>query len=252
MKFDYLYDDSQKSLAPFFSGKMLSITFNSVWILVLILLIWTPRKALHVYVSEQEIPLNFFVIFGVTLLMNAYVSLRCGRGEIFEGLILVRPERERLPTLEEERPFFSYGLVEFFLHTLFLLMILLPLLLVSAAISEISPGVLIKSLTIIFGASLLCRLFGFLMFLSLRNWPRTGYHLSRLFFYIFIVGTGFFAPYTNPLLTIYGFSMGREMSSPFQIEAYWLYILIIGLAILILILANQMMVRQNILKGKSN
>ena len=37
MKFDYLSDDSQKSLAPFFSGKMLSIIFNSVWILALIL-----------------------------------------------------------------------------------------------------------------------------------------------------------------------------------------------------------------------
>lgn len=226
--------------------------FNSVWILALILLIWTPRKALYVYVSEQEIPLNFLVIFGVTLLMNTYMNLRSGRGEIFEGLILVRPEREGLPTWEEERPFFSFGLIEFFSHTLFLLVILLPLLLVSAAISEISPGVLIKSLAIIFSASLLCRLFGFFMFLSLRNRPRTGYHLSRLFFYVFIVGTGFFTPYTNPLLMIYGLSMGREMPSPFQIEAYWLYILIISLAILILILANQMIVRQNMLKGKSN
>ena len=252
MKFDYLSDDSQKTLAPFFSGKMLSITFNSVWILALILLIWTPRKALYVYVSRQDIPLNFLVIFGVTLLMNTYVNLRCGHGEIFEGLILVRPERNGLPTLEEERPFLSYGLVEFFLHTLFLLVIFLPLLLVSAAISEISPGVLFKVLSIIFSASLLCRLFGFLMFLSLRNWPRTGYHLNRLFFYVFIVGTGFFAPYTNPLLMIYALCMGQGMTSPFQMESYWLYILINGLAILVLTLANQIMVRQNMLKGRSN
>ena len=90
------------------------------------------------------------------------------------------------------------------------------------------------------------------MFLSLKNWPRTGYHLSRLFFYVFIIGTGLFAPYTNPLLMIYSLYRGREMTSPFQMEAYWLYILIISLAILILILANQIMVRQNMLRGKSN
>ena len=212
MKFDYVTNDSQKSLVPFFSAKMLSITFNMVWILALILLIWTPRKALPIYLNAQVMPLNFLAVFVATLLMNTYVNLRCGRGEIFESPILVRPERERLVTFEEERAFFSYGLVEFLFHTLLLLMILLPLLLVSAAISAISPRGLFEALSIIFTASFLCRLFGFLMFLSWKNRPRIGYHFARLFFCFFIFATGIFAPYANPILLLYSLYNGKEIN----------------------------------------
>ena len=251
MKFDYVTNDSQKSLAPIFSAKMLSITFNMVWILALILLIWTPRKALPVYLNEQVMPLNFLAVFVATLLMNTYVNLRCGRGEIFESPILVRPERERLVTFEEERAFFSYGLVEFLFHTILLLMILLPLLLVSAAISAISPRGLFEALSIIFTASFLCRLFGFLMFLSWKNRPRIGYHFARLFFCFFIFATGIFAPYANPILLFYSLYNGRDISAPFSFGPYAFHMIIMTLAILILTLANQLMVRHNVLEGKS-
>ena len=90
MKFDYVGNDSQKSLAPLFSAKMLSVTFNTVWLIALILLIWMPRKDVHLYVKDHVMPLNFLVVFGVTLLMNTYLNLRCGRGEIFESPILSR------------------------------------------------------------------------------------------------------------------------------------------------------------------
>jgi hypothetical protein len=252
MKIEYITNDSQKSLAPLFSAKMLAITFNMVWILALILLIWMPRKDLQIYVNEQVIPLNFLAVFVATLLMNTYVNLRCGRGEIFESPILVRPERERLTTFEEERAFFSYGLVEFLIHTLLLLMILLPLLLVSAAISAISPRGLFEALSIIFTTSLLCRLFGFLMFISWKNRPRIGYYLARLFFYFFIFATGIFAPYANPVLMVYSLYNGRDISTPFSFGPYTSHMLIMTLAILILSLANQLRVRHNILGGKSN
>jgi hypothetical protein len=252
MKFDYTINDSQKSLAPFFSAKMLSITFNMTWLLALILLIWMPKKDLYLYFSRHVVPLNFLITFVVTLLMNAYVNLRCGRGEIFESPILVRPKRERLVTLEEERAFFSYGMVEFFIHTLLLLMILLPLLLISGAISAISPRGFFEALSIIFAASLLCRLFGFLMFLSWKNRPRIGYHLTRLFFYFFIFVTGLFVPYANPILMFYSLFKDRGMVTPFSMAPYPFHMLIMTLGILLLILANHLMARQNRLKGKSN
>ena len=252
MKFDYFSNDSQKSLAPFFSAKMLSVTFNMVWLLALILLVWMPRKDVHVYVKEHVMPLNFLVVFGVALLMNTYVNLRCGCGEIFESPILMRPERQRLMTFEEERSFFSYGLIEFVFHTLLLLMIQLPLLFVSAAISAISLGGMFEVLSIIFTASLLCRFFGFLMFLSWKNRPRIGYYLSRLFFCIFIFATGIFAPYTNPILMLYSLYKGRDMLTPFSVDPYASHMSTMTLAIVILILANHLMVRHNRLGGKPN
>jgi hypothetical protein len=203
-------------------------------------------------VSGPEIPLNFLVIFGVTLLLLTYVNLRCGNGEIFIASIPGRPQRDKLTTFEEERDFFSYGLIEFILHTLFLLVILLPVLLVSSALSEISPGVLIRSLSIIFVASLLCRMFGFLMFLVCRNHPMIGYQSTRLFFMLFIIGNAVFAPYTNSFLMINALYKGKEMISPFSMDAYTLHMLIITLAIAFLILANQFMVRHNRIKRNSN
>ncbi len=101
MKFDYSTNDTQKSLAPFFSTKMLSITFSGLWILCLILFICWPTKDLHFYVSGPEMPLSFLVIFGVTLLLNAYVNLRCGHGEIFIASIPGRPKRDELATFED-------------------------------------------------------------------------------------------------------------------------------------------------------
>ena len=252
MHFDFSTDDSQKSLAPFFSTKMLSIIFSCLWILCLILLICWPAKDIHFYVSGPEIPLNFLVIFGITLLMNAYISLRCGYGEIFIASIPSRPVRDKKLTFEEERNFFSYGLVEFIIHTLFLLAILLPPLLVSAALSEVSQKVLLKSLSLIFIASLLCRMFGFLMFLLLRAHPMVGYQLTRLFFVVFIFGTAFLAPFTNSFLMINGLYKGREVISPLTMDAYTVHILIMILAIAFLSLANHLMVRHNRLKRKSN
>jgi hypothetical protein len=251
MKFDYSTDDSQKSLAPFFSTKMLSITFSGLLILCVILFICWPTKDLHFYVRGPEMPLSFLVIFGVTLLLNTYVNLRCGYGEIFIASIPGRQKRDKLVTYEEERDFFSYGLIEFILHTLFLLAILLPLLLVSAALSEISIRVLLKSLSIIFVASLVCRMFGFMMFLALRTHPMIGYQSTRLFFLLFIIGTALFAPVTNAFLMINALYRGQEMISPLSMDAYTFHMLIMTLAIAFLTLANQLMVRHNRLKRKS-
>lgn len=252
MKFDFVTNDSQKSLAPLFSAKMVSITFNMVWLLALILLIWMPRKDIHIYVKDHITPLNFLVVYGAALLMNTYVNLRCGRGEIFESPMLVRPERERLLTFEEERSFISYGLVEFFFHTLLLLMIILPMLLLSAAISAVSLRGLVEALSIIFTASLLCRLFGFLMFISWKKRPRIGYYLSRLFFCFFIFATGVLSPYANPILMFYSLYKGREIIMALPTGTYAFHMFIITLAILILTLANHLMVRHNRLKGKPN
>jgi hypothetical protein len=251
MQFEYSTDDSQKSLAPFFSAKMLSITSSGLLILCLILFVCWPTKDLHFYVGGPEIPLSFLVIFGAALLLNAYVNLRCGHGEIFIASIPSRPMRDKLVTYEEEREFFSYGLIEFILHTLFLLAILLPPLLVSAALSQTATTIWVKSLSIIFVASLFCRLFGFMMFLALRNHPMIGYQSTRLFFLLFIVGTALFAPFTNSYLMINALYRGQEWIAPLSMDVYTLHMLIMTLAIMFLTLANQLMVRHNRIKRKA-
>lgn len=250
MRFDYLTNDTERSLAPFFSPRMLGITFNCVLILGLLLMLLWPKTDPFNFIEEHRIPLIFPVIFVAALLMNSYVNLRCGRGEMSPEEFLTRLERKNVITFEEEYEFLSYGLVQFLLHTLFLLLLMLPLLIVSATISGISLPVFSKALSVLFTTSLLCRMYGFLMYLRYGRWSRVGYLLARIFFILFIFVTGFFAGFANPILLIYSLHRGEEILTRFPLSAHSLYMIIVTAAILLVILSNHAMLRRNIYKEK--
>jgi len=251
MRFDYLTDDSEKSLAPFFSPMMLSITFNCVWIFGLLLLVFWPQKELFYFLRDHKIPLAFLGVFVGTLLISSYVNLRCGRGEIFQKYLSFRMVREGVITLEEKYDFLSYGLVQSMLHNIFFILLAFPFLMLSATISGISFQVFAQALSILFTAPLLCRLLSFLIYLLLGRWGLVGFVLTRFFFVFFFVATGAFAAFANPILLIYAFYRGEEILTGFQINAYPLYIMIVTSAILILTLVNNAIMRHNILKERS-
>jgi uncharacterized membrane protein len=248
MRFDYLTNDTERSLAPFFSPRMLDSTFACIWILGLLLIILWPLKAPSHFIEEYRVPLLFPGIFVAALLIHSYVNLRCGLGEMSRDDFISRFERKKVITLEEEHEFFSYGLVQSLLHTLLLLLLMLPLLIVSTAISGISLPVFAKAFSILFTTSLLCRLFGFLMYLLYGRWSKLGYLWTRMFFIFSIFFTGFFIGSVNPILLIYSFHRGVEIPSGFPMSGYSLYIMIVACAILLLTLANQAMVRRNMHK----
>ncbi len=251
MRFDYLTNDAERSLAPFFSPRMLAITFNCVLVLGSLLMVLWPQKAPFNFIAEHRIPLVFLGIFVAALLIHSYVSLRCGHGEISADDFLARLERKQLITLEEEYEFLSYGLVGSLLHTLFLLLLMLPPLIASAAISGISLQVFAKAFSILFTTPLLCRMFGFLIYLFCGKWSRIGYVLTRMFFILFIFVTGLFAGFANPILLIHSFHRGEEILTRFPLSAYSLHMIMVTSAILLLTLANQAMVRRNMHKEKS-
>ena len=251
MRFDYFTNDTERSLAPFFSPRMLDITFACIWILGLLLMILWPLKSPSHFIEEYRVPLLFPGIFVAALIINSYVNLRCGRGEMSRDDFIARLERKKVITLEEEHEYFSYGLVESLLHTLFLLLLTLPLLIVSATISGISLPVFAKALSILFITSLLCRLFGFLMYLFYGRWSKLGYLWTRMFFIFSIFSTGFFAGSLNPILLIYSLHRGGEIPSGFPMSAYSLYIMIVACGIILLTLANQAIVRRTMHKERS-
>ncbi len=248
MRFDYLTNDTEKTLAPFFSPKMLSVSLNCVWFLSLLLMVFWPKEDLFNFIEQHNIPMSFLVIFAAALLINSYVNFRCGRGEMFLNDFLSRMTRKEVITFEEEHDFFSYGMVEFVLHTLFLLVLVLPMLIISASISGISPQVLAKALSILFTSSLLCRMFGFLMYLIYGKWSLMGYLAARGFFIFFIFATGAFAAFANPILLIQALYKGNETLSLSSINAYSLYMMTVMAAILLLALAIGAMVRRKMHK----
>jgi hypothetical protein len=78
MKYYYLTDDSEKSLAPFFSKMVLSASFLSTVIIVVLMFVFWPRQPLSGFMFAERIPHTFFLIFGATLIVYSYVKLCCG------------------------------------------------------------------------------------------------------------------------------------------------------------------------------
>jgi hypothetical protein len=183
MKFEYINDNSEKTLAPWTSLVILNklLYQGLAGALFFVFLFW-PKTALAESIRQQEIPLCFFGIFGICLLMNAYLNLRCGLGEFTPIKEMPWIEYQKNSTYEEERYFITYGLIGFILHTFLLLLPLLPLLLIAAGLSAIEPETAIQALGMILLLSLLCRLFGFWVYLWRGRKGAAAYFSTRIFF----------------------------------------------------------------------
>lgn len=245
MKYYYLTDDSEKSLAPFFSKTMLATNFIGVVVISILLIICWPRQPLSGFIVANKIPLVFFIIFAATLIVNSYINLSCGCGEMIRRGYFIIKYRTDISTFEEENDFFKYGLIEFILHSLILLVLFLPHLILAASISAVSFVLFLKAVSILYTASLLCRMFGFMVYLF---WGRTsilGYFVARTLLIVFIFGTFFFAPSLNPLQSLYLLSESAgKVGSPIVS-----YMMMVFFLILLFIGANHILVRRR-LRGK--
>jgi hypothetical protein len=245
MKYYYLTDDSEKSLAPFFSKTVLSACFIGVVVISILLIICWPRQPLSGFIVKNKIPLVFFMIFAATLIVNSYINLCCGCGELIRrGFYIIKYRTDR-STYEKENDFLKYGLIEFLLHSLILLLLCLPHLILAASISAVSFILFLMAVSILYSASLLCRMFGFMVYLFWGRTSTIGYFVARTFIIVFIFGTFFFAPFLNPLHILYLLNKSTSaIGLPF---VYYMMTLIF--AILLLIGANHFLVRRHLLKN---
>jgi hypothetical protein len=242
MHFFYITHDDEKSLSPFFSPLMSSITYNYIWILGAILLISWPHKSLYQYVQSHSMPLTFMGVFAASMIMISYIQIRCGRGEVFVKDSYHKMIREGIRTFEEENGFFFYSLPQSILHILFFLFLSLPILILAASISAVGIEHLLMALFIIFMSALVCRWFAFLSYFLLGRWSFWGYLLPRLFFILIFFITAFYNDFANPVLLLNLFFEGEvnvlqaDMSrSPLFIVLSMSLSLVLGLSLHFLI-----------------
>ena len=246
MKFDYFTDDSEKSLAPFFSPIITSATLYSVVIVGGLFLVFWPWQNLVSFMDQQKGPLLFAVVFSATCLINAYVNLRCGRGEMGKSAQFTGEFGKKVITFEEERDFLQYGLIGFCLHTLFLLAPLLPFLILATSVSGLVLTAFAKACSVVFTASLLCRLFGFLMYLCWGRSNLLGYLLARIFLIVFIVLTAFWVPGINPFFIIYELNRSLQSLGVSATSSYVLYMVMVTSAMAVLAIVDWILVRSRI------
>ena len=246
MKLYFMTDESEKSLAPFFSKRVLDTVMASAVIVAAFLLVFWARRPLAEFIATGTQPKIFFVIFAVTLIVNSYVNLCCGGGGLVrKGYHMINYQTDK-PTYEIEIGFYRYGMIEFLLHASLLLLPFLPMLCLAAFSSAVSLVTFIVAVSILYTSSLFCRLAGFLVYLSWGRASTLGYFAARAIMIFFVFATVAFAPAVNPLQLLYRLNQSPQ-NTGYPIVIYMAAVL---LAIFILILVNNALVRRHINKNK--
>ena len=246
MKYYYLTDESEKSLAPFFSQRLLSAGLVGVAIVGAFLIIFWPRQPLSDIMVAGKEPTVFFVVCAVAMIMHAYINLGCGAGDMVrKGDPMINYTSDH-PTYERQIDFYRYGLIEFLLHALVLLLPFLPLMALAALISAISWTTFLMALSILYSASLLCRMSGFMVYLFWGRSSTLGYFSARAMMLFFVFITILFAPSVNPLYLLYLLNQSIDGTAyPFAF-----YMTIVTSAVVLLILANSALVRRHMNKSE--
>lgn len=241
MNFYFLTDESEKSLAPFFSKRVLETVMAGVAIVGIFLMIFWSRRPLADFIAAGEGPRLFFLAFAATLIVYSYVNLCCGGGELVRrGFHMINYGIDK-PTHEIEIAFYRYGLIAFFLHTVALLLPFLPLLALAAFSSAVSMATFAMALPILLTASLVCRLAGFLVYLFWGRSSTLGYFVARLVMILFFFATLFLVPAVNPLRLLYLLNRNPAGIG----SGYAIYIMAVSFAILVLILVSNALVKRH-------
>jgi hypothetical protein len=246
MKYYFLTDESEKSLAPFFSQKVLSAGLAGAVIVGIFLLIFWPRQPLSDNMVTGSEPAVFFLVFAAALVVNAYINLCCGAGDMVrKGYYMINYGTDQ-PTYEKQIGFYRYALIEFLLHALVLLQLFMPLLVLAAFISAISWTAFLMAVAIVYSTSLFCRLSGFMVYLFWGRSSTLGYLTARATMIFFVFITVIFAPRVNPLNLLYRLNQNTDGTAyPFAF-----YMAVVMSAVLVLIIGNNALVRHYINKSK--
>jgi hypothetical protein len=246
MKYYFLTDESEKSLAPFFSGRVLDAVMVSAVTVGAVLLIFFSRRPLSDIIATGNQPTLFFLVLAAALIAISYVNLSCGGGDMVRRGYYMINYRYDIPTHEKEIAFYRYGLIEFLFHALVLLLPLLPFLSLAAFSSAVSVQNFLLGVAVLYVTSVFCRLSGFLVYLSWGRASTLGYFAARALMIFFVIASIVIVPAINPLHILYLLNQGPErIGHPLGI-----FMASAVFAILVLTLLCNAMVRRYINKEK--
>ena len=226
-------EDPKAALAHLLAPIIIDTIAKGVWVLGILLLVFWPQEELPTYLFENDIPLNFLIISEVLLLGGAYLHLICGNGEVFPMGMTRYTDLPR-KTLEESRPFFTYGLVKFLIHIFLILVPFLPFMLFSAILTQVPWVGIVKGMMVIYSFSLFCRLIGFLAYLNGAH-KTIAYFLCRAFILSFLGVTWYFESWINPILMIYHLHQKANELMTTVVNSYTVYLAFITTMIFLLI-----------------
>jgi hypothetical protein len=169
------------------------------------------------YLRVGSPPLTFSIEAIVATLIVAYFSFSYGAGKFGDDTAPISPTALLGPSLSRRGAVVGLTVLTL-LHTLFFVVLALPLLIAAARVSGVSTPNFARALSIMVLCTLTYRWIGIL---TLCVWERQDfmrYLVARAAFVAFLLGSAFFLPSINPLLGLISMSFGEELG-----QVVWIF-----------------------------
>jgi hypothetical protein len=200
--------------------------------------IWPKSQFLRV----GSPPLTFSIEAIVATVIMAYLSFNYGASKFGEETAQVSPHSLIGPGLGRRRALVGLTVLSVG-HTLFFMMLALPLLVAAAHVSGISSENFGRALLLMLLCTLAYRWLGLLTLCVWETQDFMRYVVARVAFVITVVGSAFLLPASNPLLGLISMSFGEELGQVVLLYGYELSYATVTLIIhLLLLLGTYIMV----------
>jgi hypothetical protein len=197
----------------FLSTPPLTAALHYLLALAAVLFVIWPKSQ---YLRVGSPPLTFSILAIVATLIMAYLGFSYGAGRPAEEM--PPPSRAWLVELRARPGSAVIGLTAVAMaHTLFFIVLALPLLISAAHVSGITVQNFGRALLLMATCTLAYRWMGMLVFCVWEQQEFVRYVVARMAFVALVLGSAFFLPPLNPLLGLISMSFGEELGQVAQV-----------------------------------
>ncbi len=197
----------QGAYSYFLSKEPLTAALHYLLALAAVLFVIWPKSQ---YLRVGSPPLTFNIEAIVATVIMAYLSFSYGAGKLGDEVAQVSPHlliSQGLPRRD-----MVAGLTVLTIgHTLFFVVLALPLLVAAAHVSGVSTGNFGRALLLMVICTLAYRWLGLLTLCVWETQDFMRYVVVRAAFVVFVLGSAFFLPSVNPLLGLISMTFGEEL-----------------------------------------
>jgi hypothetical protein len=235
----------QGAYSYFLSKDPLTAALHYLLALATVLFVIWPKSQ---YLRVGSPPLTFNIEAIVATVILAYLSFSYGAGKLGDEVAQVSPHI--LISQGLSRRGTLVGLMVLTLgHTLFFIVLALPLLVAAAHVSGVSTGNFGRALFLIVICTLAYRWLGLLTLYVWETQDFMRYVAARAAFVAFVLGSAFFLPSVNPLLGLISLSFGEELGQVVRLFHHELSYATVALIIHLLLLLGAYIMVVKLLKN---
>ncbi|HEX9869183.1 MAG TPA: hypothetical protein VGC99_11410 [Candidatus Tectomicrobia bacterium] len=235
----------QGAYSYFLSKEPLTAALHYLLALATVLFVIWPKSQ---YLRVGSPPLTFDIEVIVATVIMAYLSFSYGAGKLGDEVAQVSPRiliSQGLP-----RRGMVAGLTVLTLgHTLFFVVLALPLLVAAAHVSGVSSENFGRALLLMVICTLAYRWLGLLTLCVWETQDFMRYVVARAAFVVIVLGSAFFLPSVNPLLGLISMSFGEELGQVVMLFHYELSYATVALIIHLLLLLGAYIMVLTLLKN---